>query len=97
MKGVRHHFALPANQPGSFRLYDSTGRDTAVTKDRGEHARIELEPMELRELVDFHEQWMRNPINRIRFCFARYRQMVREWLGWKKRVVRSTVKNHGYF
>ncbi len=54
-----------------------------MTKDRREHARIELEPMELRELLDFHEQWMRNPINRIRFCFARYRQMVREWLGWR--------------
>jgi hypothetical protein len=62
---------------------DTSGRKTAVTKDRKEDARTELEPMELRELLDFHERWMRNPINRIRFCFACYRHMVLEWLGWR--------------
>jgi hypothetical protein len=62
---------------------DTTGRKTAVTKDRQEGARIELEPMELLELLEFHKQWMRNPINRIRFCFACYRHMVLEWLGWR--------------
>ena len=64
-------------------MNDTTGRKTAVTKDRKEDNRIELEPMELRELLDFHEQWMRNPINRIRFYVARYRHMLLEWLGWR--------------
>ena len=59
------------------------GRKTAVTKDSKEDARIELEPMELMELLEFHKQRMRNPINRIRFCFACYRHMVLEWLGWR--------------
>lgn len=54
-----------------------------MTTDRNEDARIELEPMELRELLDFHEQWMRDPINRIRFWFACYCHMVLEWLGWR--------------
>ncbi len=54
-----------------------------MTKDRNKDARIELEPMELRELLDFHNQRMRNPINRIRFWFACYRHMVLEWLGWR--------------
>jgi hypothetical protein len=52
-----------------------------MTKDRPEDAHIELGPMELRELLDFHDQWMRNPINRIRFGLAYCRHMVREWLG----------------
>ena len=64
-------------------MNDTTGRKTAVTKDSKEDARIELEPMELMELLEFHKQRMRNPINRIRFCFACYRHMVLEWLGWR--------------
>ncbi|MCG3777212.1 MAG: hypothetical protein JW395_4088 [Nitrospira sp.] len=54
-----------------------------MTKDSKEDARMELEPMELMELLEFHKQRMRNPINRIRFCFACYRHMVLEWLGWR--------------
>ena len=54
-----------------------------MTKDRTEDARIELDPMELRELLDFHEQWTRNPINRIRFWLACCRHMALEWLGWR--------------
>lgn len=62
---------------------DIAERTAAVTKDHKEDASIELDPMELRELLDFHQQWMRNPFNRIRFCIACYHQMVMEWLGWR--------------
>jgi hypothetical protein len=74
------------HQAGFSAVNDITKGKIAVTKDRKEDARnvrLELEPMELRELLDFHEQWMRNPFNRIRFCFACYRHMVLEWLGWR--------------
>ena len=64
-------------------MNDITERTAAVTQDHNDNARIELEPMELWELLDFHERWMRNPINRIRFCFACCRHMVLEWLGWR--------------
>jgi hypothetical protein len=83
MEGGRHTSSHQPTSPVLLRLYDITGRARVVTKDHKEDARIELKPMELRELSDFHEQWMRNPLNRICFCFARYRHMVLEWLGWR--------------
>jgi hypothetical protein len=51
------------------------GRKTAVTKDSKEDARIELEPMELMELLEFHKQRMRKALCflgnvRSRLCFG---------------------------
>lgn len=44
-------------------------------------ALFESEPMEARAFLDAHEQWMRNPLNRIWFCFIYYRHIVLQWLG----------------
>lgn len=42
---------------------------------------FESEPMEARAFVDAHEEHMRNPVNRIWFCFIYYRHMALQWLG----------------
>ena len=55
-----------------------------MKQDRQENDLIDLferEPMEAREFIEAHDQWMKNPFNRLWFCFIYYRHLMLQWLG----------------
>lgn len=55
-----------------------------MPQDRQENDLIDLferEPMEARAFIEAHDRWMRNPFNRLWFCFIYYRHLMLQWLG----------------
>ena len=46
-------------------------------------ALLESDAMEARAFLDAHNQWMRNPLNRIWFNFIYYRHIILQRLGRK--------------